>query len=127
MVNTPAVVLFAAILASVIGAQPQTPVIGIYTQHAPNIKGYMYTYIAASYVKYLEMSGAQVIPLFSNATRAELNSTLHKINGVLFPGGDSAIDIKNSWTKTADFILQFAKQQNDQGKVFPVWGTCLGH
>lgn len=38
----------------------QQPVIGIYTQPYDSKQ----SYIAASYVKYLEMSGAQVIPLF---------------------------------------------------------------
>jgi hypothetical protein len=45
---------------------PQAPVIGIYTQDRP---GQNYTYIAASYVKYLEMSGAQVVPLFYTYTQ----------------------------------------------------------
>lgn len=38
-----------------------------------------------------------------------------------------AIDISHTWTKNAEFILQYAKKQNDEGRTFPVWGTCLGH
>lgn len=44
------------------------------------------TYIAASYVKNLEMAGAQVIPLFYHYSEAQLESILGKINGVFFPG-----------------------------------------
>jgi hypothetical protein len=40
------------------------PVIGIYTQDYDGNK----SYIAASYVKYLEMSGARVVPLFYSST-----------------------------------------------------------
>lgn len=123
MVNPTPLLLALVLLLGVNCLQPQTPIIGIYTQDATN----NLTYIAASYVKYLEMSGAQVVPLFYKSSQAVLNKTLQQINGVLFPGGDQAINIKNNWTKNAEFILEFAKQQNDNGKVFPVWGTCLGH
>ena len=34
--------------------------------------------------------------------------------------------MNNIWTSNANFILQYAMQQNDVGNVFPVWGTCLG-
>ncbi len=34
------------------------------------------------------MSGAQVVPIFSYSTQADLLTILPKINGVLFPGGD---------------------------------------
>ena len=40
---------------------PQNPVIGIYTQTANENS----SYIAASYVKFIQMSGAQVVPIFS--------------------------------------------------------------
>jgi gamma-glutamyl hydrolase len=51
---------------------------------------------------------------------------LPKINGVLFPGGGVEFDMKTPWTSNANYILQYAMQQNDAGNVFPVWGTCLG-
>lgn len=34
--------------------------------------------------------------------------------------------IKNIWTKNADAILKYAKEQNDQGNPFPIFGTCMG-
>ncbi len=34
--------------------------------------------------------------------------------------------MNNIWTSNANYILQYAMQQNDAGNVFPVWGTCLG-
>lgn len=60
----------------------QRPIIGIITQtHTTNT-----SYIAASYVKFIEMSGAQVIPIFMFNDMAYIDSILPKINGVLFPG-----------------------------------------
>ena len=61
---------------------PQNPVIGVYTQTGSNTT----SYIAASYVKFIEMSGAQVVPIFSFSDTQIVLSRLDKINGVLFPG-----------------------------------------
>lgn len=72
------------------------------------------------------MSGAQVVPIYSFSPTTEVLSLLGKINGVLFPGGDMDFDINNIWTKNADAILNYAKQQNDQGNKFPIFATCLG-
>lgn len=113
----------------------QAPIIGIYTQtdtsDEPKGEGVKlasnYSYIAASYVKYIQISGAQVVPIFAyTKDRAYFDNLLPKLNGVLFPGGGSAIDITNTWTKNADYILKYAIEQNKKGNPFPVWGTCLG-
>lgn len=36
-------------------------------------------------------------------------------------------DVRETYTSNADFIFNYAKEQNDLGKVFPIWATCLGH
>lgn len=72
------------------------------------------------------MSGAQVVPIYSFADTAQVLALMGKINGVLFPGGGMEFSLNNQWTKNADAILKYAKQQNDQGNPFPVFGTCLG-
>lgn len=54
------------------------------------------------------MAGAQVVPLFYNTTAENLKSTLNKINGVLFTGGSSIINISNLWTQNARAILDYA-------------------
>jgi gamma-glutamyl hydrolase len=51
---------------------------------------------------------------------------LPKLNGVLFTGGGIDINIKNKWTSNADYVLKWAINENKKGRVFPVWGTCLG-
>lgn len=81
----------------------QVPVIGIYTQsdqsdeptgdvpRPKQLKGSNYTYIAASYVKYIQMSGAQVVPIFAYSEQAYFDDLLPKLNGVLFPGRNGNI------------------------------------
>lgn len=84
-------VLICLVSFSIQQTPSQQPVIGIYTQDAEDITATgnvdpYYTYIAASYVKNLEMAGAQVIPLFYHYSYAQLDNILGKINGVFFPG-----------------------------------------
>jgi gamma-glutamyl hydrolase len=109
---------------------PQNPIIGVYTEdaedfgQAPQDKQ---TYIAASYVKNLEMAGAQVIPLLYHYSKAQLDAILSKINGVFFPGGEMPIDKNNQWTSNIQYIFDYANKQNDKGNPFPIWATCLGY
>lgn len=88
---------------------PQNPVIGVYTQTHADTATLKNSYIAASYVKFIEMSGAQVVPIYSFADTTEVLALLKKINGVLFPGGGMEFNMNNQWTKNADAILKYAK------------------
>lgn len=54
------------------------------------------------------MSGAQVVPIFAFSNTTTLDSLLSKINGVLFTGGGTPIDINIKWTKNADYVLKYA-------------------
>ena len=121
-------ILFALALLVDVRANmpPQNPVIGILTVANEDSSFGPSSYIAASYVKFVEMSGAQVVPLYGFSSTSEITSLLGKINGVLFTGGLMDLDIKNQWTKNADAILKYAKEQNDKGNTFPIWATCLG-
>ena len=111
---------------------PQNPVIGVYTQideyDEPSTKEFLSTYISAAYVKYVWMSGAQVVPIYAFSNQSDIQAILRKVNGVLFTGGagEDEIHIDNRWVKNANFVLQFAINENKCGNVFPVWGTCLG-
>lgn len=59
--------LTLGIAATLAQLPPQNPVIGIYTQTLTNTSSSKSSYIAASYVKFIEMSGAQVVPIYSFA------------------------------------------------------------
>ena len=60
--------------------------IGIFTQTYENTTSSKSSYIAASYIKFIEMSGAQVVPIYSFAETSQIINMLGKINGVFFPG-----------------------------------------
>lgn len=95
------IVLVWLLVTVALGLPHQTPIIGIYTQtdgsdepkteteaaSIPSDEGASsHSYIAASYVKFIQISGAQVVPLFAYSNQAYFDNILPKINGVLFPG-----------------------------------------
>ena len=66
-----------------------SPVIGVLAEPSTslghNVGGT--SFIAASYVKWLEAAGARVVPLPFDLPELELQKRLEGLNGVLFPGG----------------------------------------
>jgi gamma-glutamyl hydrolase len=88
-------------------------------------------------VNWLEASGARSIAIPFNADNneygdgdnsngmdeEEISNTFHHTDGFLFPGGMHYMDMPNSTTR---LLYKLAKEANDQGDRFPVWGTCLG-
>ncbi|GLE07554.1 hypothetical protein PINS_up018107 [Pythium insidiosum] len=111
--------LLAAVVAltsSLVAAAKAGPIIGVFAQ--PIAKHG--EYIAASYVKWIEMAGGRVVPISYNAPKEYLKSLAPQLNGLLFPGG--AADVNDR----AAYMYELALQLNDQGIYYPVWGTCLG-
>ncbi|RVE58545.1 hypothetical protein OJAV_G00195330 [Oryzias javanicus] len=81
------------------------PIIGVLSQKLASNTS---SYIAASYVKFLESAGARVVPVL-----------------ILFPGG--GVNITSSgYERAAEIFYQLALEANKNGDFFPVWGTCLG-
>lgn len=93
-------VLLTLLVLSVVGLPNQRPIIGIFTQSDEDDEprgvsaASFQTYIAASYVKFVEMSGAQVVPILAYGSQDSIASLLPKLNGVLFPGGGVEFNIK---------------------------------
>ena len=100
----------------------QTPIIGVYTQTFNDTN----SYIPSTYVRFVEMSGAQVVPILAFSETSVILDLLPKLNGVLFTGGTMEYNISKVWTINANAILKYAIQQNDMGNPFPIWGTCMG-
>ena len=108
-------------------------VIGIVS--APVIKPYMTkvsSYIPQSYVKWIEMSGARVVPLQYDLPKPILAGFLNQLSGIVWMGG--GIENKKTHTEqqfkiligTLHYIFSYAKRQNDIGNAYPIWGTCIG-
>jgi len=108
--------LFAAVYAAY-----DRPIVGILTQLHDSKR----TYIAASYVKWVESAGARAIPLlFERWDDDTLVKMLKSINGVVLPGGGA--EIEGRYLDALVTIFNYAKSANDNGDHFPLWGTCLG-
>ncbi|KAF4673952.1 hypothetical protein FOL46_006145 [Perkinsus olseni] len=78
-------------------------------------------YIAASYVKWLEAAGAQVVPIPHYETHERVSKLLRMVSGVLFTGGG---DQGPQWDKLTEWIIKARATEELAG--LPVWGTCLG-
>jgi len=120
-------VVLAAIFCMVAGGATSNnrPTIGVLLQETTDVFAVNGTYVAASYVKFVEAGGAQVVPIFLNKPSTYYEEVLSSLNGVLFPGG--AVDIGTSgYAKAGKIIFEYAKQRNQLGDYFPLWGTCNG-
>ncbi|XP_063828150.1 gamma-glutamyl hydrolase A-like isoform X1 [Ostrinia nubilalis] len=122
--------------ATVVRSEPvainERPIIGVLSQeqayHLTSLyaKENFTSYIAASYVKDIEASGARVVPILIGKNREYYKELLEKINGVLFPGGGTYFNQSNGYADAGQHIYELAMEMNDAGDYFPVFGTCLG-
>lgn len=81
-------------------------------------------FLPASYVRYIESAGAEVVPISSRASIEEMDHLMSSLNGFLFTGGG---DIEPP--AAVHRLLARSKALFEAGeakKVLPVWGTCLG-
>mmetsp|Transcript_11414 Transcript_11414/g.18720 ORF Transcript_11414/g.18720 Transcript_11414/m.18720 type:complete len:323 (+) Transcript_11414:62-1030(+) len=116
-------IIGVVLVASTENVVNNSPIIGVFTQPTTSVQGDCggnCLYLAASYVKYLEASGARVVPINYYATEEELDSLLLSLNGVLFPGGGAA------FPSAAQYTFDKIKSLNDEGDYMPLWGTCMG-
>ena len=104
------------------------PIIGIMAQATKRMtfEGLGKNYIPASYVKFLESSGARVVPIFNDLTENETKEIFKSINGAVFPGGIVNL-FTSGYANVSRRIFQLAKKRNDDGGYFPIMGMCLGH
>jgi gamma-glutamyl hydrolase len=105
------------------------PIIGILTQptsHESMSTATAQSYIAASYVKFVEASGARAVPVFHNGSEAYLRDTFNSINGLLLPGGGANISTGSVLNSAGRVLYDLALAATDAGDPFPIWGTCMG-
>lgn len=119
--------LMCLAMASASQAQSQMdlrPIIGILTQPYQSDNS-PYSYIAASYVKFVESAGARVVPIFHNSSRAQLKEIFDSINGIVFPGGGSEL-VRTPLFYAGNYLYQLAIDANNRGIHFPIFGHCMG-
>ncbi|OQR71829.1 gamma-glutamyl hydrolase A-like [Tropilaelaps mercedesae] len=83
------------------------------------------SFIAASYVKWVEGAGARVLAIFLNKTEAYYNEVLNLVNGILFPGGAVHIDRDTGYGLPGRLLYKKVLERN-QKEFLPLWGTCSG-
>ncbi|XP_055606187.1 gamma-glutamyl hydrolase-like [Uranotaenia lowii] len=113
------------------GELNEEPIIGVLAQEMSYALANKYdedfkSYIAASYVKFIEAAGARVVPIWINKTEEYYADILSKVNGVLFPGGATWFNQSDGYADAGYHIYKLAKKINADGSYFPIWGTCLG-
>jgi gamma-glutamyl hydrolase len=118
--------MFLAVLLGAAAALPAelnpAPIIGVVSQPK---SGTTNSYIAASYVKWVESSGGRVVPVILGTATSELDALLEGLNGLLWPGGGA--DFHNgTYADFARHLWDKGLALNDAGNYFPMWGTCLG-
>jgi len=117
-------VLFS--IFSIVFCLNERPIVGILTQPTDGaLANYGSSYIAASYVKFVESGGARVVPVFHNSTMEELDQIFSQINGILFPGGGSNLD-NTPLFKAGQRLYNNAIAATRKGDYFPVFGHCQG-
>eukprot|EP00794_Sanderia_malayensis_P000531 gene531-1184_t len=112
--------------------RPERPIIGILAQKITDKllhKFYPLTkhrsYIAASYVKFIEAAGARVVPIPDKIDEKNLTILINSINGLLLPGGKVNL-VDSHYFKTARKLHNLITDYNHQGGYFPILSICLG-
>lgn len=87
------------------------------------------SYIAASYVKFLESAGARCVPIHDDTMSEDaLIEILKSLNGYVL-AGDGQGDIKSTYYANAKTVWNFAKQSQNSlpsSNPFPIWGIGQG-
>lgn len=113
--------IIIAVLLVAVNCINDRPIIGIIAQpHNANS-----TYIAASYVKWIESAGARVVPIPFNVGKDRLKILYQSVNGLLFPGGGTSLD-GTPYMHALEYLFELALEDNKKGVYFPIWATCLG-
>ncbi|XP_068241282.1 gamma-glutamyl hydrolase-like [Palaemon carinicauda] len=130
-------VLLPVLLALVANAEPGSaynlrPTIGILSQEPTDdildlLEDKNYTsYIAASYVKYVEGSGARAVPILINQDDSYYEKMASSVNGIILPGGSVSITNSSAYGLAAQKVYEHVVKANKEGIILPLWGTCLG-
>jgi anthranilate/para-aminobenzoate synthase component II len=87
-------------------------------------------YVADNYRQWLASADIQVLPILFFESLKDILTLMDSLDGFVLTGGSESFfayeGIPSLYLKTVEHLLRKAKEINDSGRVFPVWGTCLG-
>ena len=107
------------------------PVIGIFAQQTSTITttGPLAAYdlmVPSSYANWVGQAGARAIPVLLGRSKDYYREIFNRTNGLLLPGGSQGILPDDIYTEEGKLLWDMAKEANDNGDYYPIWGTCLG-
>lgn len=107
------------------GYKTMRPLIGILSQGGP--PGPKDTsYIAASYIKFIESAGARAVPILVDMNPEEIRKRFDAVNGILIPGGGQELSPGHAYYDAVKLLFDWTIEENKKGVYFPMHGTCLG-
>ncbi len=82
-----------------------------------------HSYIAASYVKFLEAGGAKVVPILVTESLEAVSKLVLQLNGVLFTGGTADFNSRSIYYNQVKNILNTMREYTKQNptKSIPLW------
>jgi gamma-glutamyl hydrolase len=102
------------------------PLIGVLTQPHFHKHHKEDQTISGPLVSWVESAGGRVVPINYNAPWEQIETIFKSINGLVLPGGSGELWYGHPFFDTAAKLLQLARDTNDDGVIFPVFGICLG-
>ena len=79
------------------------------------------SYIAASFVRFVETAGGRVVPIKESLGDKEVKKLLESVNGAIVPGGDIAL-MDSGYNKISEMIYRYSINQKRKGIIWPVLG-----
>ena len=87
-------------------------------------------YVADNYREWLKSAEIQIIPVLFFRSLKEISDLMDHLDGFVLTGGSESFykyeGYHSLYLSAVEHILEKAKEINDGGRVFPIWGTCLG-
>ena len=66
------------------------------------------------------------MPVLLGRPKRYYQEIFNRTNGLLLPGGSQGIQPDDIYTEEGKLLWDMAKEANDNGDYYPIWGTCLG-
>lgn len=82
------------------------------------------SYVVSAHIEWMKSHNIEIvsIPYYSK----NLQSYVKRVHGLYLPSGGVFAQTQPEYYYAAKKLIHLAKQQNDMGNYFPVWGACMG-
>ncbi|XP_074651684.1 gamma-glutamyl hydrolase-like [Tubulanus polymorphus] len=82
-------------------------------------------FIRAVHVRWIQLGGAMVVPIWPNREREYYEDIITKVNGIYLPGGGTD-PLDSYYGRGVKILMELVMRENDRGVHMPVWAICLG-